>query len=159
MRKFALAAAVALTIALSLSACGKKQDDQQANPQQAQAATKPTNLSDHKAWNAYLGQLVQNNMQGMSAPQPYAYLVTAGVTDEDKAQNDRQLQSVQDTVARGVLPGNLLAFAGPDSGKTADLVTSAFKDVIVVFIGDKASEQPVADALKPTGATFRFVAM
>jgi hypothetical protein len=166
MRKFALLAAVALTATLSLSACGKKQDDQQANPQQAQVATKPTSLSDHKAWNAYLGQLVQNNMQGMSAPQPYAYLVTAGVTDEDKAQNDRQLQSVQDTVARGVLPGNLLAFAGPDSGKTADLVTSAFKDakpgsfkdVIVVFIGDKTDEQRVADVLKPTGATFRFVA-
>lgn len=167
MRKFALVAAVALTAALSLSACGKKQDDQQAGQPQAQAATKPTSLADHKGWNAYLGQLVQNNMQGMSAPQPYAYLVTAGTTDEDKAQNDRQLQSVQDTVARGVLPGNLLAFAGPDSGKTADLVTAAFKDakpgsfkdVIVLFIGDKADEQRVSDTLKPTGATFRFVAM
>jgi len=103
----------------------------------------------------------------MTASQPYAYMVTAGVTDDDKAQNDRQLQSVQDTVARGVLPGNLLAFAGPDSGKTGDLLIAAFKDakpgsfkdVIVVFIGDKADEQRVTDALKPTGATFRFVTM
>jgi len=166
MRKFALIAAVALTAALTLSACGKQGDDQQAAPQ-VQQVTKPTSPTDSKGWNAYLGQLVQNNMQGMTASQPYAYMVTAGVTDDDKAQNDRQLQSVQDTVARGVLPGNLLAFAGPDSGKTGDLLIAAFKDakpgsfkdVIVVFIGDKADEQRVTDALKPTGATFRFVTM
>ncbi|MBB6189307.1 hypothetical protein [Rhodanobacter sp. MP7CTX1] len=166
MRKFALIAAVALAAALTLSACGKQEDDQQAAPQ-VQQAVKPTSPTDTKAWNAYLGQLVQNNMQGMTASQPYAYMVTPGVSDDDKAQNDRQLQSVQDTVARGVLPGNLLAFAGQDSSKTADLVTAAFKDakagsfkgVIVLFIGDKADEQRVTDTLKATGATVRFVAM
>ena len=167
MRKFALIAALALTATLALSACGKKEADQQASQQATQQLTKPTSPTDTKAWNAYLGQLVQNNLQGMQASQPYAYLVTAGDTDEASAQNDRQLQSVQDTVARGVLPGNLLAFAGPVSAKTADLVTAAFKDakpgsfkdVIIVFIGDKADEQRVADALKPTGATFHFVQM
>jgi hypothetical protein len=166
MRKFALIAAVALAAALTLSACGKQEDDQQAAPQ-VQKVAKPTSPTDSKAWSAYLGQLVQNNMQGMTASQPYAYMVTPGVSDDDKAQNDRQLQSVQDTVARGVLPGNLLAFAGQDSGKTADLVTAAFKDakpgsfkdVIILFIGDKADEQRVTDVLKPTGATIRFVAM
>ena len=166
MRKFALIAAVALAACLTLSACNKSQDDQQAS-QQAQQAPKPTDPNDSKGWNTYLGQIVQKNMQGMTASQPYAYMVTAGATDDDKAQNDRQLQSVQDTVARGVLPGNLLAFAGPDSSKTGDLLIAAFKDakpgsfkdVIVVFIGDKADEQRVTDALKPTGATVRFVAM
>ena len=165
MRKFALIAAVALAACLTLSACNKQQDDQQV--QQAQQAPKPTDPNDSKGWNNYLGQIVQKNMQGMTASQPYAYMVTAGATDDDKAQNDRQLQSVQDTVARGVLPGNMLVFGGPDSGKTADLVVAAFKDakpgsfkdVIVLFIGDKADEQRVTDALKPTGATFRFVAM
>lgn len=167
MRKIVLIAALALTAALTLSACGKKEADQQAGQPATQQLTKPTSPTDTKGWNAYLGQLVQNNLQGMKASQPYAYLVTAGDTDEAKAQNDRQLQSVQDTVARGVLPGNLLAFAGPVSSMTADLVVAAFKDakpgsfkdVIIVFIGDKADEQRVADALKPTGATFHFVAM
>ena len=167
MRKIVLIAALALTAALALSGCGKKEADQQASQQATQQLTKPTNPTDTKAWNAYLGQLVQNNLQGMQASQPYAYLVTAGDTDEAKAQNDRQLQSVQDTVARGVLPGNLLAFAGPVSSTTADLVVAAFKDakpgsfkdVIIVFIGDKADEQRVSDALKPTGATFHFVQM
>ncbi len=167
MRKIVLIAALALTAALTLSACGKKDADQQASQPATQQLTKPTSPTDIKGWNGYLGQLVQNNLQGMKASQPYAYLVTAGDTDEAKAQNDRQLQSVQDTVARGVLPGNLLAFAGPVSSMTADLVVAAFKDakpgsfkdVIIVFIGDKADEQRVADALKPTGATFHFVAM
>ncbi len=167
MRKIVLIAALALTAALALSGCGKKDADQQANQPVTQQLTKPTSPTDTKAWDAYLGQLVQNNLQGMKASQPYAYLVTAGDTDEAKAQNDRQLQSVQDTVARGVLPGNLLAFAGPVSSTTADLVVAAFKDakpgsfkdVIIVFIGDKADEQRVTDVLKPTGATFHFVAM
>ncbi|HEY1588324.1 MAG TPA: hypothetical protein VGG00_01225 [Rhodanobacter sp.] len=166
MRKFALIAAIALTASLSLSACNK-QDDQQDAQQQVQQAPKPTDPTDSKGWNNYLGQIVQKNMQGMTANQPYAYMVTAGTTDDAKAQNDRQLQSVQDTVARGVLPGNLLAFGGPVSATTADLVVAAFKDakpgsfkdVIILFIGDKADEQRVTDALKPTGATIRFVAM
>ena len=166
MRKFALIAVVALAACLTLSACNKQQDDQQAS-QQVQQAPKPTDPNDSKGWNTYLGQIVQKNMQGMTASQPYAYMVTPGVSDDDKAQNDRQLQSVQDTVARGVLPGNLLAFAGQDSSKTADLVAAAFKDakagsfkgVIVLFIGDKADQQRVTDALTPTGATIRFVAM
>jgi uncharacterized protein YceK len=166
MRKFALIVVLALTACLALSACGKHEDDQAAT-QQAQQAPKPTDPNDSKAWGAHLGQIVQNNMQGMRANQPYAYMVTAGLTDDTRAQNDRQLQSVQDTVARGVLPGNLLAFGGPDSAKTADLMVAAFKDakpgsfkdVIILFIGDKADEQRVTDVLKPTGATIHFVQM
>lgn len=166
MRKFVLVAAIALTATLTLSACNKKEGEDQS-AQQVQQAPKPTDVNDSKAWNAYLGQIVQKNMQGMSANQPYAYMVTAASTDEQKAQNGRQLESVQDTVARGVLPGNLLAFGGPVSATTADLIVAAFKDakpgsfkdVIVLFIGDQADEQRVTDVLKPTGATIRFVAM
>jgi hypothetical protein len=168
MRKLTLiATALALTGCLALSACNKSDDNQQQAQQQTQQLTKPTDPNDSKAWGAYLGQIVQANMQGMSAPQPYAYMIPAGDDDATKDSRDRQLSNVQDTVARGVLPGNLLVFGGPDSGKTADLVTTAFKDakpgsfkgVIVLFIGDKADEQRVEDVLKPTNATIRFVQM
>lgn len=166
MRKFALIAVIALTAAVALSACGKKDDAQQDTQKQAQA-TKPSNPNDAQAWNAYLGQIVQNNMQGMTASNPYPYMVPAGDSADQVSSRERQLQNVQDTVARGVLPGNMLVFAGPDSSKTADLVVSAFtsakagafKDVIVLFIGDKADEARVDAVLKPTGATIRFVAM
>jgi hypothetical protein len=168
MRKLTLiATALALTGCLALSACNNEEQDQgQQQTQQAQV-TKPTDPNDSKAWNAYLGQIMQKNMQGMSAPQPYAYMIPAGDTDEAKDSRDRQLSNVQDIVARGVLPGNLLAFGGPDSGKTADLVTTAFKDakpgslkgVIIVIIGDQADQQRVNDVLKPTDATIRYVLM
>jgi hypothetical protein len=166
MRKFALIAVVALTATLALSACGKQEDAQQNTQKQAQV-TKPTDPNDSKAWNAYFGQIVQNNMQGMTAPNPYPYMVPAGDSADVVSSRERQLQNVQDTVARGVLPGNMLVFAGPDSSKTADLVVTAFtdakpgafKDVIVLFIGDKADEPRVDTVLKPTGAKIRFVAM
>jgi hypothetical protein len=165
MRKFLIAATFALAGSLVLSACNKQEDTQQTTQQAA--ATKPTDPNDAQAWNAYLGQIVQNNMQGMTAERPYAYMVPAGDDDDAKAKYDRQLQNVQDTVARGVLPGNLLAFAGPNSARTADFVITAFqgakpgsfKDVIVLFIGDEADKDRVTTALQPTGATVRFVAM
>jgi len=165
MRKFLIVATLALAGTLALSACNK-QDDSQQTTQQA-TVPKPTNPSDAQAWNAYLGQIVQANMQGMTAERPYAYLVPAGTDDDAMAKYNRQLQNVQDTVARGVLPGNLLAFAGPSSAKTGDFLIAAFKDakpgsfkdVIVLFIGDQADKDRVVAALQPTGATVRFVAM
>lgn len=168
MYKYALIAALALTGSLALTGCGNNADDSaKQTTEQAAQVTKPTDPNDGKAWNAYLGQIVQKNMQGMTADRPYPYLVNAGDGEEDQAKRQRQLETVQDTVARGVLPGNMLVFAGPDSAKTADLVIAAFKDakpgsfkdVIVLFIGDKADQERVTTALQPTGANVRFVAM
>jgi hypothetical protein len=168
MYKYAFLAAFALAGSLALSGCGNNGDDSaKPSTEQVTQVSKPTDPNDMKAWNAYLGQIVQKNMQGMTADRPYPYLVNAGDGDEDKAKRQRQLETVQDTVARGVLPGNMLVFAGPESAKTADLVIEAFKDakpgsfkdVIVLFIGDKGDQDRVTTALQPTGANVRFVAM
>jgi hypothetical protein len=167
MRKLTLiATALALTGCLALSACNNNGGNQQ-QAQQVQQVTKPSDPTDGKAWGAYLGQIVQKNMQGMTANQPFAFMVPPGDDDASNDSRDRQLSNVQDDVARGVLPGNLLAFGGPNSGKTADFVIAAFKDakagsfkgVIVLVIGDQTDEQRVEDALKPTGATIRYVTM
>ncbi|MGC1549419.1 MAG: hypothetical protein WA777_12895 [Rhodanobacter sp.] len=168
MRKFAfVATTLALTGCLALTACNKQADTDQQATAQVQKLTKPADANDSAAWNAYLGQIVQANMQGMTADRPFAYMVPAGDSDDAAGNRDRQLQNVQDVIARGVLPGNMLVFAGPDSGKTADLMGEAFKDakagsfkgVIVLFIGDKADEQRVDTVLQPTGAIIRFIAM
>jgi hypothetical protein len=127
----------------------------------------PTDATNRQAWKAYLVDVVKRNMQGVTSRAPYMYFVPAG---DDQAGQDgraRQLENVQGTVARGVTPGNMLVFGGPDSAKTADLMVEAFKganagsfkNVIVLFIGDQADQQRVADAVAPSGATFRFVAM
>ena len=82
MRKFVLVAAIALTATLTLSACNKKGGEEQS-AQQVQQAPKPTDVNDSKAWNAYLGQIVQKNMQGMSANQPYAWLPARSILPYD----------------------------------------------------------------------------
>ncbi|MBB3225627.1 hypothetical protein FHW69_000217 [Luteibacter sp. Sphag1AF] len=167
MRKFVLAASVALTAALALTACNKSEDADKAPVAQEAAVAKPTNASDTKAWSQYFGQIVRKNMQGMTADRPFPYFVPAGDDDDGKDKRDRQLENVQGTVARGVTPGNMLVFGGPESAKTADLIVEAFKGaqpgsfkgVIVLFIGDQADQQRVTDALAASGATVRFVAM
>jgi hypothetical protein len=168
MRKFVLLAALALTSAFALTACNNESDEPKAAAPVVQAAaTKPTSPTDSEGWKKYLIQIVRANMQGMTADRPYPYLIPAGDDDAANAARQRQLENVQGTVARGVLPGNLIAFGGPDSGKTADIILTAFKDaqpgafkkVIVLFIGDAADKDRVAQVLAPTGAEFRFVAM
>ena len=68
---------------------------------------------------------------------------------------------------RGVLPGNMMAFGGPNSQLTADLAVSAFKDagdgtlkgVVVLFVGASADSDRVKQAIAKSGAEFRFVEM
>lgn len=164
MRKLALYATAAFIGALSLSACQKHAG--QAAPQVQQVA-RPTSPTDTAGWKNYLVQVVTKNMQGMTANQPYMYYVPAGTDDADVQARQRQLDNVSGTVARGVLPGNLMAFGGPDSSQTAQMIIAAFKDatpgsfkgVIVLFVGDKADEQSVAQALQPSAAIFHFVQM
>ncbi|WP_425490835.1 hypothetical protein [Dyella kyungheensis] len=164
MYKYALLAAIAIT---GLAACSQQDESAQQPTEQVAAVTKPSDPNDSKAWNAYLGQIVQKNMQGMTAERPYPYLVPAGDSDDANALRQRQLEQVQDTVARGVLPGNMLVFAGPDSAKTSQFVADAFKDakagafkdVIVLVIGDAGDKDKVTATLQPTGATIRYVNM
>ncbi len=168
MRKLAIIAMLALTGVFALTACGKKGGDESQHAQSAKL-TRPTSPDNKAAWQAYLGQILQSGdlMKGMSGDRPFVYYVSPGDDDNAQAERERQLDNITGTIARGVLPGTLLAFAGPSSSKTADLLVAAFKTaqpgslnkVIVVYIGDKADEQRVADVVKPTGAIFRFAQM
>lgn len=169
MRKSLLSLALAMGGLLAVAGCSQHDQSTAQAPAAASqpAVSKPTDVNDSAGWNKYLASLVSQHLDGMTATQPFAYLVTPGDSDEAKAARDRQLQTVQDTVERGVIPGQLLAFGGAESAQTADLVLAAFKGakpasfkgVIVVFIGDQADQQRVTDALKPSGATLRYVVM
>ncbi|HEX7769336.1 MAG TPA: hypothetical protein VF422_04820 [Dokdonella sp.] len=116
-------------------------------------------------WKKYLVSVVTANMQGVKSNRPYMYFVPGG--NDDGAQLDRQnqLDNVGNVVARGVLPGNMMAFGGPDSTITAQLVVDAFKevqagsfkDVVVLFIGAPADFESVKQALATSGADARFV--
>lgn len=68
-------------------------------------------------------------------------------------------------MARGVLPGNMLAFGSPESARMADLIIEAFKEaspgsfnnVRVLFIGKPEDSERVREGLEASGAEYVFV--
>jgi hypothetical protein len=168
MHKIFPAIAFTCVAALALGACGQTEQ----SPQQQTAAEQkpavlpaPTNPADKSAWKQYLVSTVTANMQGVKSNHPYMYFVPAGDDDAAKTDRDNQLENVKTVVDRGVLPGNMMAFGGPDSKLTAQLVigafkdvrAGAFKDVVVLFIGAAADADGVKQALAASGADVRFV--
>ena len=168
MRKIFPLIILACVAAFALSACN---EGDQSKPQEAAAEQKPDVLSlptdpaDKAAWKKYLVSVVTANMQGVKSTRPYMYFVPGGDDEAATADRANQLDNVKLTVARGVLPGNMMAFGGPDSALTAGLVTEAFKDaqagsfkdVVVLFIGTPADGDAVKQALASSGADVRFV--
>jgi len=166
MRKILATIALVCAATFALSAC-----DQQDKAKEAQAEQKPqivpvpTNPTDKTAWKQYLVSIVTANMQGVKTNHPYMYFVPGGDDDAAKSDRQNQLDNVKNVVARGVLPGNMMAFGGPDSKITADLIVEAFKDVqagafkdvVVLFIGASADAEAVKTALAASGAEVRFV--
>lgn len=162
-------AALAGVMALVLGACDQQKSAEPAatTPAATAAVAMPAAGSDAAAWKKYLADVVMKNMQGVKTNRPYMYFVPAG--DDGKAQLDRsnQLDNVQTVISRGVLPGNMLAFGGPDSKITADLIVDAFadgqantfKDVVVLFVGAPADSERVQAALATVGASYRFAEM
>ncbi len=157
----------ACAIALALGACSKNEAPQadataEATPQVLPA---PIGSSDKAAWKQYLVSAVTANMDGVKTTHPYMYFVPAGDDEASEADRSNQLDNVQTVVARGVLPGNMMAFGGPDSKTTAELLIAAFadaqpgafKDVRVLYIGDQDDLPAVKAALEPSGADLRFV--
>ncbi|HET6631317.1 MAG TPA: hypothetical protein VFG73_01240 [Rhodanobacteraceae bacterium] len=167
MRKHLMFAIIMLLGTFALGGCQNSGDQTQQGSQTAAAPARPSSAGDTKAWQNYLISKVSAHMEGMTAKRPYLYFVPAGDSPAAQGQRDLQLDQVTDTVLRTVLPGNLLAFGGPDSSTTADFISQAFsqaakgsfKNVIVMFVGDAADKDRVAKALAPSGATYRFVQM
>ncbi len=153
---------MALVCLVAVAACKK---EEAAKPVVAPVVlTIPADASDLEGWKRYLGGTVKQNMEGIRQ-RPYMYFVPAIIDEETQRQYDAQLTNVQDTLARGVLPGNMIAFGSPDSTKLADLVVEAFKlagagslkGVRVLFIGAAADQQRVRDAVTPSEGEFVFV--
>jgi hypothetical protein len=159
-----------------LVACGKKEEPKKVEAPTAIAV--PADASDDQAWKVYLSSVVKKNMEGIRQS-PFMYYLpmapaAAAATDPAAAPEDgaiptddeytRQLDNVSGTVARGVLPGNMLAFGSPDSARMSSLIVEAFdgvdsgsmKDVRVLFIGAAGDSDKVKAAVEPSGATYVF---
>jgi len=127
----------------------------------------PTDSKDTKAWKTYFQDVVTRNMEGVTTNTPYVYFVPSGDDQPIIDQRKNQLDNVISIIARGVLPGNMLAFGGPDSITTADLILGAFngaqagtlKGVRLLFIGKTEDSERVKAVVTPTGVDYRFVEM
>lgn len=166
MRKILPFLFVAAAATFTLSACDK--NEQKAPPaaaeQKPDTVPLPTNPGDKAAWKSYLKSVLSANVnltKGSVTP----YYVPAGDDEAAVADRANQLDNVKIVIARGVLPNNTLAFGGPDSAKTSELVVEAFKeaqagafkDVVVIFIGSLADGETVKQALAPTNATVHVI--
>jgi hypothetical protein len=158
----------ACALAFALSACGNKGETEQVASEQAvESVSLPPAGAEPAAWKKYLAAVVMQNMQGVKTTRPYMYFVPAGTDGKAEVDRSNQLDNVAITVSRGVLPGNMLAFGGPDSATTADLIIDAFadagpgtfQDVTVLFVGAQADSDRVKAALEPSAATYRFAEM
>ena len=167
--KFLLILAFVVT-PFALVACDKNKDSTAADAPAAAAietVPMPTDSNDTKAWQKYLAAVVMKNMEGVKTNRPYMYYIPAG--SDDKAVTDRanQLENVQGVVGRGVLPGNMMAFGGPDSVATADFVVqsfsvaaaNSFKDVVVLVVSKPEDKARISEAVAPSGAIIRIADM
>lgn len=154
-------------MALMLSACGQKEAEVAVVEETVEVVALPPPGSPPAEWKKYLGAVVMQNMQGVKSNRPYMYFVPGGTDGKAEVDRSNQLDNVSIAVARGVLPGNMLAFGGPESATTANLIIDAFqdagdgtfKDVTVLFVGLPADSERVQEALARTGATYKFAEM
>ena len=153
---------LAACLVLPFAACKK---EEAAAPVAAAdvAKTAPT-TADDGAWKEYISDVVTRNM-GNITNSPFVYYLPAEGADDYQGKYDRQLEQATNAMARGVVSGNLIAFASPNSAKMADLAIASFKDVQpdamkgvrVLFIGAAADNDRVQAAIAPSGVDYVFI--
>ena len=177
-------------LVLPLAAC---QQEEEVQVTEAAPLSAPQ-TDDRNEWRAYLNDVVGRHMEGIYN-QPYVYLVppardTAADVPESVDETEvvegaegtvgpelvegaeaadaeylRLAERAEMDLARGIVRGNLLAYAGADSGRVADLVVRAFEDVPeatmdgvrVLFIGDQADSERVQQAVAASGVEYIFI--
>ena len=177
-------------LVLPLAACQQEEEVQvtETAPLSAPAT------DDRNEWRAYLNDVVGRNMEGIYN-QPYVYLVppardTAADVPESVDETEvvegaegtvgpelvegaeaadaeylRLAERAEMDLARGIVRGNLLAYAGADSGRVADLVVRAFEDVPeatmdgvrALVIGAQADSERVQQAVAASGVEYIFI--
>ena len=159
MSRLMMLALVAL-VALPLAACKKEEAPKvQAKPPMSAPAS-----GERQAWVDYLNDVVPRHMAGINN-QPFVYLLPAEDTEGFEDQYERLLEKAESDVGRGIIRGNLLAYASPASSRMADLVVASFANVPagsmegvrVLFIGDPADDARVKAAVAPAGVEYVFV--
>lgn len=147
-------------LALPLAAC----QEEKVAEETVSAPLSAPETGDRTEWRNYLNDVVGRNMEGIYS-QPYVYLLPADDGEDFEAEYGRLAERAEADVARGIVRGNLLAYAGHDSTRVADMVINAFAEVPedsmegvrVLFIGDAADNPRVEQAVTPAGVEYIFI--
>ncbi len=151
---------IAACLVLPFAACKKEE----AAAPAAQATVALPTSSEQRDWMPYLNQALTPHMDGITNS-PYAYFLPAEDSEGFAGKYERQLEKLEGDLARGIIEGNMLAFASPSSAKNAELIETAFKQVPagsmkgvkVVFIGTPIDGERVKAAVEPAGVNYIFV--
>jgi hypothetical protein len=158
-----------MVLVTALAGCNQQASTTNASGTSSSAVAgpaKPAATADENTWGNYLSQ--QGKLHGKDVGmKPYIYVIPGG--DSVAANNRRQNEtdSVVHSIGPILMPGGMLILGGPDPKQTTLFITDVSKQLkadamkgIVVMVVSDASEQAVdTAALKPSGATVRFVAM
>jgi hypothetical protein len=99
------------------------------------------------------------------ANSPYVYFLPGESAPDFQDQATRMGDKIKEDVSRGIVSGNMLAYASPVSGRMADMIVAAFqpvppgsmKGVKVLFIGKAADNERVKATVEPAGVDYVFV--
>lgn len=152
---------LAACLVLPLAACGDRQEAPVQVEQQPLAA--PTG-EDPGEWRAYLGAVVPRHLEGIQNA-PYVYRIPGESEEEFEGLYQRTLDRAKLDLSRGIIRGNLLAFGGPNSSRTADVIVASFEDVPegtmsgvrILFIGTSDDDARVREAVSPAGVDYVFI--
>src|SRR5690606_12004798 len=119
--RHALQALLVACLVLPFAACKKEEAPKQAVDVPVAVPT----TDDTAAWRPYVSDVVRRNMGGITN-QPYVYLLPAQSEGDFEGNYERLLEKAKLDVARGIISGNMLAYASPESAKMADIVIESF---------------------------------
>jgi hypothetical protein len=158
-----------IALATALAGCNHQASTNGASNTSASTAAgpaKPAATADENTWGNYLSE--QGKLHGKDVGmKPYIYVIPGG--DSVAANNRRQNEtdSIVHSIGPILMPGGLLILGGPDAKQTTVFITDlakqlkadAMKGIVVMVVSDTSEQAADAAALKPSGATVRFVAM
>ncbi len=162
--------ALSVLLAVAVSACGKKEEENKDAAAPA-VVTVPT-TDDSNAWKQYLGSVAAKpEYQEVVTDRTIPYFLPSNSKTPDNLPNteesspySRQMEVVQPAIQRTVTKGNLLVFGSPDSKTMADFIVEAFDGAVptalkgshVLFIGKSEDAERVKAVVEAAGGGFLF---
>jgi hypothetical protein len=159
-------------LGLVLSGCGHQapgssgKSDAPSSPSTTAGPARPTAAADENTWGDYLAEQGKRHADGVSQ-HPYIYVIPAGDSVAANARRKEETDSVVHSIGPILMPGGMLIVGGPDAKQTTGFVSDLAKQlkantlqgIVVMVVSDSSEQTAVTNALKPSGATVRFVPM